>query len=175
MDEQEIKLKQKRQQYHKLLLSLGEEKYKDVIVEATFSGCESTTQLNESQIDRLITEAQARLGKRGVPAQRKPLSPTLNPEEHQIRQLRNKCLQVMGERGFKSTPKDWSAINNELSAPRYQWVLSEEQRQSGLINKRGIGTFNTVKSLRKLFYQLCAIRDNEKNIKTKVVEKAIQN
>ncbi len=82
---------------------------------------------------------------------------------------------VLSERGIRSTPKDWSPVNNELAAPRYQWILTDEQRAQGIVNKRGIGTFNTVETLRKLFYQLCSIRDNEKVIKTKVIERASQN
>lgn len=171
----EFTLKAKRQQFHKLLIALGEEKYKEVIVEGTFNGIESTKYLNESQLDQLISDALTRMGKRGMETKRRPLAAANAPEETQIRGLRNKCLQVMAERSIKSTPKDWTAINNELAAPRYQWVLTDEQRAQGMINKRGIGTFNTVDSLKKLFYQLCAIRDNEKNIKVKVTDRAKQN
>jgi len=171
----EFRLKNKRQQYHKLLLSLGEEKYKSVIIEGTFPGKESTMQLTESQLDTLIFEAERRMGNRGQEVKHRPLAPANNPEEYQIKQLRNKCLQVLAERGIKSTPKDWQPVNKELEAPRYQWILTDEQRAQGMINKRGIGTFNTVESLRKLFYQLCAIRDNQKVISTKVTDKAKQN
>jgi len=171
----ESRLKDKRQQYHKLLIALGEEKYKEVIIGGTFPGIEHTTDLTESQIDILITDAENRMGHKGLPVQRISIAPANNPEEYQIKQLRNKCLQVLTERGIKTTPKDWSQVNNELAAPRYQWVLTDEQRASGMINKRGIGTFNTVESLRKLFYQLCAIRDNQKVIQTKVTERAAQN
>jgi len=173
--EPESRLKEKRQQYHKLLLSLGEEKYKEVIIEGTFPGKEHTTDLTEAQIDILIADAEQRAGNRGKEVKRISVAPANNPEEYQIKQLRNKCLQVLSERGIKTTPKDWSQVNNELSAPRYQWVLTEEQRAAGIINKRGIGTFNTVESLRKLFYQLCAIRDNQKVIVTKVTERAAKN
>jgi len=175
MLDQETRMKQKRQQFHQLLIALGEEKYKEVIVEGTFAGVEHTTQLNEAQLDQLIAEAQIRMGNRGVSVKRVSMAPANNPEEYQIKQLRNKCLQVMTERGIKTTPKDWSAVNNELASPRYQWILTDEQRAQGMINKRGIGTFNTVESLRKLFYQLCSIRDNQAKIKTKVTEKAAQN
>jgi len=175
MLDQEARMKQKRQQFHQLLIALGEEKYKEVIVEGTFAGVEHTTQLNETQLDQLINDAQTRLGNRGIKVERRPLAPVHNPEEYQIKQLRNKCLQVLNQRGITSTPKDWSAVNNELAAPRYQWILSEIQRAAGVINHRGIGTFNTVDSLRKLFYQLCAIRDNQNVIKTKVTERAAQN
>jgi hypothetical protein len=170
-------LRQKRQQFHRLLIALGEEKYKEVIVEGTFHGIESTKDLNEQQLDLLILNAQNRMGRKESkqPAQRRPLAAANAPEETQIRGLRNKCLQVLAERGIKSTAKDWTAVNTELAAPRYQWVLTDEQRAQGMINKRGIGTFNTVESLRKLFYQLCAIRDNQKVISTKVTEKAAQN
>jgi len=171
----DTRLKGKRQQYHKLLIALGEEKYKEVIIEGTFPGKEHTTDLTEAQIDILISDAESRMGKRGMEVKRVSIAPANNPEEFQIKQLRNKCLQVLTERGIKTTPKDWSQVNNELAAPRYQWVLSEEQRAAGMINKRGIGTFNTVDSLRKLFYQLCAIRDNQKVIQTKVTERAAQN
>lgn len=171
----EFTLKAKRQQFHKLLIALGEEKYKEVIVEGTFHGIESTKDLNELQLDRLIADAQARMGKRGMETKCRPLAAANAPEETQIRSLRNKCLQVLGERGIKSTAKDWTAVNAELAAPRYQWVLTDEQRAQGMINKRGIGTFNTVESLRKLFYQLCAIRDNQKVISTKITHKAKQN
>ena len=170
----ETRLKRKRQLYHNLLVALGEEKYKQVIVEGSFPGIEHTTDLTEVQLDTLISDAERRMGNRGE-VKRVSLAPANNPEEYQIKQLRNKCLQVLTERGIKTTPKDWSQVNNELAAPRYQWVLTEEQRAAGMINKRGIGTFNTVESLRKLFYQLCAIRDNQKVIVTKVTERAAQN
>ncbi len=177
MKSNEATLKEKRQLFHRLLLALGEEKYKEVIVEGTFPGIESTTELNEQQLDRLIADAKIRIGrsdKSGL-VKRRPIAPANAPEETEIRRMRNKCLQVLSQRGIKSTPKDWTAVNNELAAPRYQWILSQEQRASGVINTRGLGTFNTVESLRKLFYQLCAIRDNETVIKTKVAERAAQN
>lgn len=175
MKENEAILKEKRQLFHRLLLALGEEKYKEVIVEGTFPGIESTTELNEQQLDRLIFEARTRMGNRGQEVKRRSIAPANAPEETEIRRMRNKCLQVLSQRGIKSTPKDWTAVNNELAAPRYQWILSQEQRASGVINTRGLGTFNTVDSLRKLFYQLCAIRDNETVIKTKITERAAQN
>lgn len=181
IQDQELRLKQKRQQFHRLLLANGEEKYKEVIIEGTFPGKEHTTDLTEAQIDILITDAErrngCRKGKSGlVPTiQRMPITSTNSTEEYQIKQQRNKCLIVLSERGIRPVAKDWSPINNELSAPRYQWILTDEQRAQGMINKRGIGTFNTVESLKKLFYQLCAIRDNEKVIKTKVTERAKQN
>lgn len=175
MLDQETRMKQKRQQFHQLLIALGEEKYKEVIVEGAFAGVEHTTQLNEQQLDRLIHDAQTRMGNRGVAVKRVSLAPANNPEEYQIKQLRNKCLQVLSDRGIRATAKDWQPINKELEATRYQWILTDEQRAQGMINKRGIGTFNTVESLRKLFYQLCAIRDNQKVISTKVTEKAAQN
>ena len=175
MLDQETRMKHKRQQFHQLLIALGEEKYKEVIVEGAFAGVEHTTQLNEQQLDQLISEAQTRMGNRDVAVKRVSLAPANNPEEYQIKQLRNKCLQVLAERGITTTAKDWSKVNNELAAPRYQWILTNEQRAQGMINKRGIGTFNTVDTLRKLFYQLCAIRDNQKVISTKVTEKAAQN
>ena len=171
----EFRLKNKRQQYHRLLLALGEEKYKSVIIEGTFPGKESTMELTEAQLDILISDAERRAGNRGQEVKRQSIAPANNPEEYQIKKMRNKCLQVLAERGIKSTPKDWQPVNNELEAPRYQWILTDEQRAQGMINKRGIGTFNTVESLRKLFYQLCAIRDNQKVISTKITDKAKQN
>ena len=168
-------LKQKRQLFHRLLIALGEEKYKEIIVEGAFPGIESTMELNETQLDKLISNAQTRIGKRGQDVKRRPSAPANSPEQYQVKQLRNKCLQVLSERGIRSTAKDWSAVNNELSAPRYQWVMSDEQRSSGIINKRGLGTFNTPETLRKLFYQLCAIRDSEAKIKGRLHDKAAQN
>lgn len=168
-------LKEKRQLFHRLLIALGEEKYKEVIVEGTFAGIESTTELNEQQLDRLIADAKTRMGNRGQEVKRQPMAAANAPEETEIRRMRNKCLQVLSQRGIKSTPKDWTAVNNELAAPRYQWILTDQQRASGIVNRRGLGTFNTPDTLRKLFYQLCAIRDNETVIKNKVAERAAQN
>jgi|GEM_PF-3290064 len=175
MNTNEAILKEKRQLFHRLLLALGEDKYKEVIVEGTFPGIESTKDLNEQQLDRLISDAKTRMGNRGQEVKRRPIAAANAPEEYQVKQLRNKILQVLSQRGIKSTPKDWTQVNTELAAPRYQWVLSEEQRAAGIVNKRGLGTFNTPETLRKLFYQLCAIRDNETVIKTKVADRAAQN
>lgn len=175
MKSNEANLKQKRQLFHQLLLALGEEKYKEVIVEGAFPGIESTKELNEQQLDRLIAEAKTRMGNRGQEVNRRPVAAANAPEDTEIRKLRNKCLQVLSQRGIKSTPKDWSEINKELAAPRYQWILTDEQRAAGIVNTRGLGTFNTVETMRKLFYQLCAIRDNETVIKTKLTDRAHQN
>jgi len=174
MQNNETRMKQKRQQFHQLLIALGEEKYKEVIVEGAFPGVESTKDLKEDQLDWLITSAQTRLGELGK-VKRISIAPVNNPEEYRIKQQRNKCLIVLSERGIRPVAKDWSPVNNELAEPRYQWILSDGQRAQGMINKRGIGTFNTVESLKKLFYQLCAIRDNEKAIKIKATDRAKQN
>lgn len=178
MKTNEETLKQKRQLFHRLLIAMGEEKYKEVIVEGTFPGIESTKDLTEQQLDRLISEAEARMGRRGQHIKRAQL-PSPHGEgaggEVEIRKLRNRCLQVLSERGITSTPKDWSAVNHELEADRYQWILTDEQRAAGIKNKRGIGTFNTVESLRKLLTQLCAIRDNENKVKPIITARAAQN
>lgn len=167
-------LKEKRQLFHRLLIALGEEKYKEVIVEGTFPGIESTKDLNEQQLDRLISDAEARMGRKDKSRPvRKAI--THEPEQAEIRKLRNRCLQVLAERGISSTPKDWSQVNKELQADRYQWILTDEQRAAGIVNKRGLGTFNTVDSLRKLFSQLCAIRDNENKVKPIIAARAAQN
>ena len=175
MNTNEATLKEKRQLFHRLLLALGEDKYKEVIVEGTFPGIESTKDLNELQLDRLILDARTRMGNRGQDVKRRPIAAANAPEEFQVKQLRNKILQVLAQRGIKTTPKDWTEVNKELAAPRYQWILTDEQRAAGIVNKRGLGTFNTPDTLRKLFYQLCAIRDNETVIKTKAADRAAQN
>jgi len=152
------RLKKKRQLYHRLLLMLGEAKYKEVITEGTF-GVESTTELTESQLDSLISNAQIRINER-----RSNVRPTATKPENdvEIRRLRNKCLIAMSERGIRPQSKDWSPINKELEADRYQWVLTEEQRAKGMKkNTRGLMAFNNKEVLTKLFKQLCVIRDNE--------------
>ena len=75
MKSNEATLKEKRQLFHRLLLALGEEKYKEVIVEGTFPGIESTTELNEQQLDRLIFEARTRMGNRGQEVKRRSIAP----------------------------------------------------------------------------------------------------
>ena len=149
------RLKAKRQYYHQLLLKLGEEKYKEVILEAQF-GVESTKQLTEPQLDKIISDTERRMGTR-----QRPTKPTVDPDKI-LRSMRNKCLLVLSERGIQATPKDWSKINNELMAERYQWIMSETDRANGKVNRHGLMTFRTLPQLQKLFYQLCAIRDNEK-------------
>lgn len=167
-------LAQKRQKFHKLLIQLGEEKYKSVIVEGTFPGIESTTELNEQQLVTLINDALKRLGKKRT-GEYQPITRQNELVQAEIRRLRNKCLIVLGERGIKATPKDWSAINKELEAERYQWILPAETRNKGVINKRGLMAFNTPETLKKLFVQLCSIRDNEKKIHAKIIEIASKN
>jgi hypothetical protein len=167
-------LLQKRKQYHRILIELGEEKYKDVIVGATFPGKASTTELSETQLDVLIHDAKTRAGEHAY-ERRQPLSPTTNPEQSEIRRLRNKCLLVLAERGITATPKDWSAVNRELEADRYQWILTDRERAAGRKNKRGLIAFNTPESLRKLFKQLCSIRDNQQVIIKRIRETAAKN
>jgi hypothetical protein len=151
------RLKKKRQLYHRLLLMLGEAKYKEVITEGTF-GVESTTEITESQLDSLISNAQIRINER-----RSNVRPTATKPENdaEIRRLRNECLIVMSERGIRPQSKDWSPINKELEADRYQWVLTDAQRAKGIKNTRGLMAFNNKEVLTKLFKQLCVIRDNE--------------
>lgn len=167
-------IKQKRQYYHRILIQLGEEKYKDLIVEAFFPGCTSTTTLDDAQISKLIADAERRLGERNLP---KPARPAMAGIDNAavIRSLRNKCLQVLAQRGIKATPRDWSSVNKELEAARYQWILTDEQRAKGYKNRRGLALFTTVDDLRKLFRQLCKIRDNEQIINNKIAEMASKN
>lgn len=170
----EARLKTKRQRFHQLLLQLGEEKYKELIVNTAF-GVDSTTQLTEAQLDQLIRDTEQRIG-----ANRTDARPTVskqkdNTNDTRIRRLRNKVLLVLAQRGIKATPKDWSAINQELSAKRYQWIMTDEQREQGICNQRGLLTFVTEADLEKLFQQLCRIRDNEKEQKTKIIELSKQN
>ena len=151
-------IKQKRQYFHQLLIRLGEVKYKEIIVEAEF-GVSSTSKINEPwKMDKLIKAAEARLQKQNNQPQKTPVA----QEQKQLRKLRNKCLLVLNERGIIATPKDWSMVNDELAKKQYQWVMSERQRLTGIINRRGLYAFRTVEDLKKLFNQLCSIRDNEK-------------
>lgn len=153
----EQRLSKKRQFYHQLLLRLGEAKYKEVITEGSF-GVESTTELTEAQLDSLISNAQLRINEKCVnvrPTADKPVN------DAEIRRLRNKCLIALSERGIRPQSKDWSPINKELEADRYQWVLTDAQRAKGVKNKRGLMAFNNKEVLTKLFKQLCVIRDNE--------------
>lgn len=146
-------LKRKRQYFHQILVALGEEAYKEVIVSAMF-GTESTLELTEKQLDKLIADAKTRLN-----SNRKPV--TDDKAEITIKKWRNKCLLVLNERGIMANPKDWTAVNAELAKKQYQWVLTDEQRAKGIENHKGLYAFTTVDSLKKLFQQLAAIRDNE--------------
>jgi len=151
-------LKEKRQYFHQLLLALGEAKYKDVIVNTQF-GVDSTKELNADQLDSLIADAKGRLARNKNIA---PPQQDLAKDEKQLKTWRNKCLQVLTQRGIMATPKDWSPINNELAKKQYQWILTPDQRAKGFVNHKGLYTFHTVEELKKLFNQLVAIRDNEK-------------
>jgi len=154
----EKELKAKRQYFHQLLLANGEAKFKDVIVNTLF-GVDSTKELNADQLDTLIAEAKQRLAKRkNIPGPQQDLA----KDEKQLKNWRNKCLLVLNQRGITSTPKDWSPVNNELAKKQYQWILTPEQREKGLVNHKGLYTFHTVEDLKKLFNQLVAIRDAEK-------------
>ena len=167
----EDRLSKKRQLYHRLLLLLGEAKYKEVITEGSF-GVESTKELTEEQLDSLISNAQLRINERRLNVRPTAVKPENDAE---IRRLRNKCLLALAERGIRATTKDWSAINKELEADRYQWVLTDAQRAKGLKNTRGLKAFNNKEVLTKLFKQLCQIRDNEKKHIAEVQELARQN
>ncbi len=145
------RLKEKRQYFHRLLIRLGEVKYKEVIVESAF-GVSSTSDITEEwKMDKLISEAENRLYRQG---KQQPISAT---SQKQLRKWRNRCLLVLNERGIVATPKNWSAINEELSKKQYQWIMPE----GNIINRKGLYAFRTVNDLKKLFNQLCAIRDNE--------------
>ncbi|MFV0377817.1 MAG: hypothetical protein ACK5JD_11030 [Mangrovibacterium sp.] len=144
-------LAQKRQRFHRLLIALGEDKYKDVIVSARFD-VDSTTALSERQLDELIADAVHRLYQRRNPA---------NIDDKAVRGWRNRCLLVLAQRGITATASDWSRINEELSRKHYQWVMTPQQVEKGLINYKGLYAFNTVDDLKKLFNQLSSIRDNE--------------
>jgi hypothetical protein len=170
MDTQTQSLKEKRQLYHKLLLALGEAKYKDVIISTQF-GVESTTELTEAQLDSLIFDARKRLNNLRKPT---PES-VVKPNEKNIKRLRNKCLLVLNERGITATPKDWSPINDELAKKQYQWILTPDQAANGLTNNKGLYAFNTEESLKKLFNQLVAIRDAERKKADKIKSIATNN
>jgi hypothetical protein len=159
------RLARKRQFYHQLLLRLNEAKYKEVITSGTY-GVKSTRALSEAQLDSLISNAELRLEERQRTFATKPKPAS---DDVEVRKLRNKCLLVLSQRGITATPKDWSSINKELEAKRYQWVLPEPIREKGLINKRGLLAFKTKDDLTKLFQQLCQIRDTEKE-RTEVMQ-----
>ncbi|WP_461631715.1 hypothetical protein [Labilibaculum euxinus] len=158
-------VKQKRRYFHQLLIRLGEERHKEIIVESEF-GVTSTSQLNEEQVDRLIRAAESRLSRQG-----RLLKESRSKEQKHLKNWRNKCLLVLNERGIVATPKDWSAINNELSKKQYQWVMPD----NGIINRKGLFAFRTVDDLKILFKQLCAIRDNEKKAAIKIKDLTLKN
>lgn len=156
-------LAEKRQRFHRLLLQLGEAAHKEDIVSSFFPGITSTSSLDIFQMNVLLKDAEQRAGI-GYKARRTAAAKA--PETAAVRKLRNKCLLVLAERGIRATAKDWSDINAELAAKRYQWILSDAQREQGLTNLRGLTAFTTVEDLQKLFRQLCKIRDMEQ-LKTK--------
>lgn len=145
-------LKQKRQYFHRLLLANGEAHNKELIINTKF-GVESTINLNDEQLDSLINDALYRLRQNKA---------TKADDPKKIRTWRNKCLLVLAERGITATPKDWQPINSELSKKQYQWILNPEHRAQGMVNQKGLYAFKTIEDLKKLFNQLVAIRDNEK-------------
>lgn len=167
----EERLKGKRQYFHNLLVKLGEVQYKDMIIETRF-GVESSKELTEEQLNIIIADTEKRLNPQPKTQQK---SVTDFDQDKIIRQLRNKCLVVLNERGISATPKDWSKINTELTAARYQWILSEAEKEKGIVNKRGLMAFKTKEQLQKLFYQLCQIRDNEKKQAKDITRLATNN
>ena len=166
----EKQLAKKRQYFHQLLLALGEAQYKEVIVAERFENIVHTTELNGAQLTTLINEARGRLHKARKAKQEVELH-----EVKALKKWRNKCLLVLNERGIIATPKNWAPINDELSKKQYQWVLSADQRNKGLINNKGLYAFNTEEDLKKLFKQLVAIRDAEKIQKEKETRLANKN
>lgn len=150
---EEQALKQKRQRFHQLLIRLGWERYKETIVSSKFN-VDSTTGLDEHQMDELIADAIHHLNKQSRPAP-EPV------EGKQLRTWRNRCLLVLSQRGITATASDWSAINHELAKKQYQWIMSPVQLEKGYVNHKGLYAFSTVEDLKKLFNQLSAIRDNE--------------
>ncbi len=162
MSTQEQILKQKRQYYHQLLIALGEERYKEVIVETRF-GVDSTTRLNIGQLDELISDAQKRL------------NTSKKPDPRYVKMWRNKCLLVLNERGIIASPKNWDPVNNELAKKQFQWIMTADQAARGLVNHKGLYAFATVDDLKKLFKQLCSIRDNEHAANLKIKDKMLQN
>lgn len=150
---EEQALKQKRQRFHQLLIKLGWERYKETIVSARFN-VESTTELDERQMDELIADAIHHLNKKSRPSP-EPV------EGKQLRTWRNRCLLVLAQRGITATPSNWTPVNDELEKKQFQWILTAEQMAAGIINHQGLYAFKTVDDLKKLFNQLSAIRDNE--------------
>lgn len=158
-------LKQKRQYFHQLLLKLGEVQYKDVIVEAA-CGVASTSEItDERQLDKLITDAENRIKQRNL---KRPNTSEI--VEKQIRNWRNRCLQVLSERGINATARDWQQVNEELAKKHYQWLMPV-----GQTNQRGLYAFNNTDDLKKLFKQLCIIRDNERAKQAQLLNLATKN
>lgn len=161
----EHSLKIKRQRFHQLLIKLGWERYKETIVTARFD-VQSTTQLDERQMDQLIEDAKHHLNSKAQPA---------SSDIKQLRTWRNRCLLVLAQRGITATPSDWTPVNAELAKKHYQWIMSPAQLQQGIINRQGLYAFKTVDDLKKLFNQLAAIRDNEQIRAQKEKDLAFKN
>lgn len=155
---------EKRQRYHRLLLQLGEAEHKEEIINSFFPGTTSTKQLNTFQMSVLIRDAEQRAGINYKPRR---TAATKAPETAAVRRMRNKCLLVLAERGIHAKTNDWSKVNKELEAKRYQWILTEEHKEKGYVNSKGLLAFTTVEDLQKLFNQLCSIRDMELRTKKK--------
>jgi Protein of unknown function (DUF1018). len=156
----EARLKQKRQYFHQLLIKAGATAHKEMILDIHF-GVTSSKELTEAQLDEIILEYEQHLGI-DKKQYRKPVKRNKEQDEVLIRRLRNKILLVLAERGIRATAKDWKPVNDELSAKRYQWIMTPDQQQKGIVNHKGLLAFTTPESLEKLFRQLCRIRDNEK-------------
>ncbi len=174
MTKQEQILRQKRQYYHRLLLALGEERYKKLIVAERF-GVESTSYLTERQLDILIYDARQRLEKVRKSNPHFPKAKSQEKSDQLVRKWRNKCLLVLNERGITATPKDWSNVNRELAKKQYQWIMPPEKQKLEIINRKGLYAFNTVDDLKKLFHQLVAIRDNERKKDKELRELMLRN
>ncbi len=151
-------LAQQRQRYHRLLLQLGEAEYKEEIISSYWPNCTSTKQLNTFQMNILLRDAEERAG---IRQKARTTAATKAPTTAAVRKMRSRILLVLAERGITAKVSDWSQVNKELEAKRYQWILSEEQRAKGLVNKKGLLAFTTVEDLQKLLKQLCRIRDVE--------------
>ncbi len=153
-------LRKKRQLFHRLLVKLCEVEQKETIVNAT-CGVSSTSLINEEcKLDQLIHDAQQRLNGRNS-------TPQCPSKEAMLRKWRHRCLLVLNERGISATPTNWGKVNTELTKPQFQWVLTEKQREKGIVNHKGLLAFTTEEKLKKLFNQLCAIRNNEKKAQIK--------
>ena len=174
MTKQEQILRQKRQFYHRLLLALGEERYKKLIVAERF-GVQSTSGLTERQLDILIYDARQRLEKVRKTNPHFPKAKSQEKSEQLVRKWRNKCLLVLNERGITATPKDWSNVNRELAKKQYQWIMPPEKQQREIVNSKGLYAFSTVEDLKKLFHQLVAIRDNERKKAKELRELMLRN